>query len=621
MPLRPLGPNPFAEASVPSMMDAVAAAHPNREAIVFTDERITFAQFRERTSVLARGLAALGIGPGDKVAIWLPNRPSWYVMQHACARLGAVVVGLNPRYKAHELGYILAQSDTKALFITDHFGGVDYFETLHDVVPELTDAVPGEISSAKLPQLRWVIVDADDEYAGCVSLRDVVDAGAGDGGVGARVGSPGADAGAAVGGGGPAGGGAGGVGERVGSGDPFLHTDVRPPTDGLGSPDRIIEGSRIVVRDPARAPAAPAPTPDDVFTILYTSGTTSFPKGAMITHRNSVPHAWNTGEVLRLTPDDRVLHAVPAAGTWGGVNIPLSTWSHGACLVLMDAYDPLRALVLIEGERCTVWNAVDAMGRAMLDHPDLDRYDRSSLRTGAFAATGGGGHGLFQAVLERVGIPLLYQPFGMTEVQAMALVHDLDEPAALREQPGIHPPPGIEVRVVKPDTGVVCAPGEEGELQFRGTMVTPGYYKKPEETAAAFTADGWFRSGDLGVRDADGHVIFKGRLREVLRINHFMVAPGEIEAFLMSHPGVDQAFVVGVPDAVTNEAAVAYVIAKPGAMLSEDDVRAFCRGKIASYKIPKLIRFVKDVPRTPGPHGDKVQRGKLREQALAELHG
>src|SRR2546425_1125938 len=142
MPLRALGPNPFGDATVASMMDAVAASHPNREAIVFTDERLTFTQFRERTMTLSRGLAALGIAHGDKIAIWLPNRPSWYVMQHACARLGAVVVGLNPRYKAHELSYILAQSDTKALFMTDHFGGVDYFETLHDVIPELRDAVP-----------------------------------------------------------------------------------------------------------------------------------------------------------------------------------------------------------------------------------------------------------------------------------------------------------------------------------------------------------------------------------------------------------------------------------------------------------------------------------------------
>jgi fatty-acyl-CoA synthase len=207
----------------------------------------------------------------------------------------------------------------------------------------------------------------------------------------------------------------------------------------------------------------------------------------------------------------------------------------------------------------------------------------------------------------------------MTEVNAMAMVHDLDEPPELRALPGIRPVPGLEVRVVDPETGAACPAGREGELQFRGPLVTPGYYKKPEETAAAFTPDGWFRSGDLGVQDGDGHTIFKGRLREVLRISHHMVAPGEIEAVLMAHPGVEQAFVVGVPDARTNEAAVAYVIARPGASVAEAELQAFCRGRVASYKIPRAVRFVADVPRTPSPHGDKVQRVRLRELALAEF--
>jgi fatty-acyl-CoA synthase len=366
------------------------------------------------------------------------------------------------------------------------------------------------------------------------------------------------------------------------------------------------------------APLPPMPSPDDVLTLLYTSGTTAFPKGAMISHRNCVPHGWNTGAQLRLTPEDRVLHALPAAGTWGGLNIPLSTWSHGACLVLMEAWDPLRALVLIERERCTVFNAVDTMLKPMFEHPDFDRYDHSSLRTGAFASVGGGGPAMLEMVVKRLGVPLAFQPYGMTEVNAMALFHDLDEPLELRLQPGILPAPGLEVRIAHPDTGELCAAGQEGELQCRGVMVTRGYFDKPQETRAAFTDDGWFRTGDLATHDGHGHIVFKGRLKETLRISHFMVAPGEIEAFLQTHPDVDEAFVVGVPDAEINEAPVAYVIARPGARPSEAELRAFCRGKIASYKIPRRISFVSDVPRTPSPHGDKVQRIKLREQAIRE---
>jgi fatty-acyl-CoA synthase len=534
--------NPFAGATAASLLDAIATRWPSREAIVFGDERLTFAEFRARADRAARGLAALGIGRGDKVALWLPNRPAWFVLQQACARLGAVVVALNPRYRAHELSYIVPQSDAVALVLTDHLGPVDYFETLHEVLPELARCAPGELEAAKFPKLRHVIVDADDPYPGCHRLADVVDAGEG---------------------------------------------------------------------------AAPAPPvgPDDVFTLLYTSGTTSFPKGAMISHRNCVPHGWNCGEWLRLTERDRVLHALPAAGTWGGVNIPLTTWSHGACVVLMDVWDPLRALQLLERERCTVFNAVDSMILPLLEHPMLDRFQHPSLRTGAFAATGGGGHGFFEAIRDRLVVPEMYQPYGMTEVNALSLLHELDEPWELRIRSGIKTPPGIEARIAHPDTTVPCKADEEGELQFRGELVTRGYYNKPDETAAAFTADGWFKTGDLGVRDARGYVFFKGRLKETLRISHHMVAPGEIEAFLMAHPAVSQAFVVGIPDSRANEVPVAYVILKEGAPLDEETLLAFCRGKIASYKIPRGVRFVSDVPRTPSPHGEKVQRVKLREMA------
>jgi acyl-CoA synthetase (AMP-forming)/AMP-acid ligase II len=285
----------------------------------------------------------------------------------------------------------------------------------------------------------------------------------------------------------------------------------------------------------------------------------------------------------------------------------------------MATWDAGRALALMEREGITIWNAVDAMAKSLLAHPDLDRYARPALRTGGIGATGGGGHGLFEEVVARIGMREVYQPYGMTECQALCLLHDLDEPFDLRIQSGVNPVPRLEVRVVDPDTGAPCPPSREGELQFRGECVTRGYYKKPEETAAAFTPDGWFRTGDLARQDAAGHTFFKGRLRETLRISHHMVAPGEIEAFLMSHPAVEQAFVVGVPDAETNEAPVAYVILRPGAGLGEDELRGFCRGRIASFKIPRAVRFVGDVPRTPGPHGDKVQKGKLREQALAEL--
>jgi fatty-acyl-CoA synthase len=553
-PMLPSGEgNPFLRATVGDMLATQAARFGDREAIVAPDRRIGYAELYRDAQRLARGLLAGGVRKDDKVALWMPNRPEWLALQYGCALIGAVVVALNTRYKAHELRYILRQSDATTLVCADHAGPVDYLETLADVLPDLASSVPGELDVAEFPMLRRVIVHADDPYPGCLPWRDLVEQG------------------------------------------------DEPETAAA------LDAARVAV------------APDDPLTILYTSGTTSFPKGAVITHRNCLPHGWWCGAVLRLTVDDRVLHALPLSGTWGGLCIPLSTFTHGATLVLMEIFEPGVALRLMEDERITVWNGVDTMAVPMLEHPDLAKRDRSRLRTGGFAATGGGVEGLFEAVVERLGLRLGFQPYGMTEVNAMALVHDLDESPESLATAGIWPADGLQARVVDPDTGRDQPVDAEGELWLRGRLVTAGYYRKPEETGKAFTADGWFKTGDLAVRDAAGRFIFRGRLREVLRISHFMVAPGEIEAYLQTHPKVLQAFVIGVPDPRTNEAAVAYVIPRSGgADLTEEEVIAHCRGRIASFKVPRHVRVVADVPRTPGPHGDKVQKARLREMFLGE---
>ncbi len=545
--------NPYRGKTIGHMLDAAAARFGGREAIVFADERLTYAELRGRVDRLARGLLALGVDKGDPVALWLPNRPIWPVTQYACAKIGAPVVALNTRYRAHELSYILEQSDATTLLLTDHLAHTDFLEILQDVLPELSVAEPGAFEADKFPRLKRIIVDAEDPYPGTLRLEDVLEAG-----------------------------------------------DESEWECGLQAAQSRVQA-------------------DDVFTLLYTSGTTSCPKGAMISQANCLPHGWNCGVRLRMTADDRVLHTLPFSGTWGGLNIPLTTFTHGACLVLLETFDPGPALYLMAKERITVWNAVDAMVRSVLEHRDLDRSERSSLRTGGIALTGGSAQSLFDEAVNRLGLRQAYQPYGMTEINALALSHDLDEPLESRRLPGVWPAPDLEVRVANPDTGEPVKAGEEGELWFRGELVTRGYYKKPEETTSAFTEDGWFRSGDLGVRDGVGRTIFRGRLREVLRISHFMVAPKEIEEFLMAHPKVRQAFVVGVPDPRLGEAPVAYVIPKDSAHLSEAELRAHCQGKIASFKIPRVFRLVQDVPRAPGPHGDKVQKAQLRELAIQDL--
>src|SRR5215471_8115478 len=524
-----VGPNPYLESTAWQMLEDVAARFPQREAIVAADRRITYEAFVRESRRMARALLACGVGRDDKVAVWLPNRPSWLYVQQACGMIGAVLVALNTRYKAHELSYILGQSDATTLIFTDHLGPIDFLETLAEVLPGLREGEPGQLSLDGYPKLVRVIVDAEDPYPGCLRLSDVLEVG----------------------------------------GEPEWES--------------ALQGARA------------ATGPDDPWTILYTSG-----------------------KVLQVTEADRVLHALPMTGTWGGLCVPLSTFAHGACLVVMETFEPAVALHLIEREGVTIWNSVDAMVIGVLDHPDIARRKRDTLRTGGFGFTEGGRDGLFDDILHTLGVPQAYQPYGMTELNALSLLHALDESAESRAQSGAWAPEGLEVRVVDAETGRDTPVGHEGELWFRGPLVTRGYYDKLEETAKAFTADGWFKTGDLGLRDAEGRTFFKGRLREVLRISHFMVAPAEIEAYIMTYPKVSQAFVIGVPDPKMNEAAVAYVIPKPGESVTEADIVAYCKGKIASYKVPRHVRVVDDVPRTHGPHGDKVQKAKLREMFLAE---
>ena len=545
--------NPYRDATLASMLDDVARRHPTREALVFLDRRLTYADVADEVARCARGLLALGVEPGDKVALWLPNRPEWLVVQHAVARIGAVLVALNTRHRAHELDYVLRQSRAAVLVLQDHSGPVDFLERLDAVLPRLHERDPDRLGFERFPELRRIVCLADDVYGGTHRYGDLLDA----------------------------------------SDDPALAAALR---------DRL-----------------PLVTPDRVFSLLYTSGTTAFPKGAMITHRNAVPHAFAAGERLRLSERDRVLHTLPFPGTWGGLVAPLMTWSHGAALVLTDGFEAGAALHLMEAERITVWNAVDAMLTAVLDHPDLGRRNRSSLRTGAVAMTGGGRDGLLDEVVGRLGMSGVVQPYGMTEVNALALCPSPDDPLELRRHAGVRPAEGIEARVADPGSGADLPPGMAGELLLRGPQVTPGYYDKPEETRAAIDPDGWLHTGDLAVRDEAGHVFFRGRLKETLRIGHQMVAPAEIETFLATHPAIGQAFVVGVPDPRLGEVPVAYVIPRPGAAPTEAEVLAHCRGRLATYKVPRHVFVVPDVARTPGPHGDKVQRAELRADALRLL--
>jgi fatty-acyl-CoA synthase len=319
-----------------------------------------------------------------------------------------------------------------------------------------------------------------------------------------------------------------------------------------------------------------------------------------------------------MSEHDRMLQTLPLSGSWG-LLVSLMTMSHGATLVMPEAALPRELLRVLESERITTWHAVDTTLRAVLEHPELDRYDRSALRGGCAGMTGGGRHNLFDEVMTRLGMSGAFRAYGMTEINSLTLFPAPHDPPDLRRRPGGLPLEGHEIRVVDPDTGEPCAVGNPGELRIRGRSVTRGYYGNPEETAAMFDAAGWFRTGDLGTQDETGRIFFLGRLKETLRIGHLMVAPADIETFLLGHPKLAQAFVVGVPDASLGEVAAAYVIPRPGESPTEKELQDYCRGRLAAFKAPRHIWVVEDVPRTRGPHGDKAKRMELREMALRTL--
>lgn len=382
-------------------------------------------------------------------------------------------------------------------------------------------------------------------------------------------------------------------------------------------PSLLAAGAQVPPAQLAVARAAVGP--EDLLALLYTTGTTAAPKGVLLSHGSALPHCFHSGECLALTAADRLCFAIPLFGTWGCLNTLLSALSHGTTIVLLETFEPRAVLEMLARERCTVLHGVDAMFRTLLAQPDLDHYDRSALRTGIVAMMAGANPGFVREIIEQLGIPGLIQAYGMTEAHAGILMGRVTDPLEHRLDSVGRPAPGVEVRLVDPDTDQELAAGEAGELRVRGPNVMRGYLDDPEGTAAAFDAGGWLRTGDLFERDAEGFYRFRGRLKDLLKPGGFSVAPREIEEVLLQDPRVREAYVVGVPDSRLGEVPMAFVIPAAGVRPSAEELLALCRARLANFKVPRYVRLVTDVPRARGPHGDKVQKAGLRELALREL--
>jgi fatty-acyl-CoA synthase len=518
------------------------------DALVFPqlDYRRSYTQFADDVQCAARGLLALGVGPGEHVGMWATSVPAWVVVQFAAASIGAVLVNVNPAYRAHELQYVLQQADITTLFLTDRFKASDYFAMLGQVCPELQTATPGALQSAACPMLRRVVSVKEDAEPGTLSW------------------------------------------------DEFL-----------------VRGDAVPIGELARRQTKVRSS--DVVNIQYTSGTTGFPKGAMLTHRNLLMNAYHVGQRQSFGAQDRVCIPVPFYHCFGCVMGTLACVVHGAAMVIpAEAFDALATLEAAAQERCTALYGVPTMFIAQLNHPRFAEFDLSSLRTGIMAGSPCPIE-VMRAVVTRMGVRELTICYGLTE--ASPVITQTEPTDDLEHRVGTVGTllPGCDVRIVRPGTLDDVPDGEPGELLAHGHGIMKGYYKKPAETEAAITPDGWLHTGDLALRMADGYFRITGRIKDMIIRGGENIYPREIEEFLYTHPLIADAQVVGLPDERFGEEVSAWIRLKPDAVLTAEEVRAFCRERIAHYKMPRYVVFVDEYPTTVT---GKIQKFRLRAMGV-----
>ena len=504
---------------------------PEREALVVRSQkyRATYRELWDQTSALAKSLLARGIGKGDRVGIWSPNRFEWVVTQYATARVGAILVNVNPAYKARELEYALSQSGVRMLLHSRGFRATDYRDILREV-------------RGNLKALEQVFV-IDDEW------------------------------------------------------EELLSSATRAGEGALAERERSLSF-------------------DDPINIQYTSGTTGAPKGATLSHHNILNNGYLIGEIMAYTEKDRIAVPVPFYHCFGMVIGNLAATSHGSTvLVPGEAFDAGDTLATVAEERATSLYGVPTMFIAMLGHPDFGKTDFSTLRTGVMAGSPCPVE-VMRKVRETMNMTDITICYGMTETSPVSTQTRMDDAVEKRVATVGRVHPHAEIKIVDPATGEVVPRGASGELCTRGYCVMLGYWNDEAATAKAIDTAGWMHTGDLASMDEDSYVKIVGRIKDMIIRGGDNVYPREVEEFLYAHPKVEDAQVIGVPSTTYGEEIMAWVKPKAGAALEAGELSAFCRGKIATYKIPKYWKIVDSFPMTVT---GKVQKFRMRELSVAEL--
>jgi fatty-acyl-CoA synthase len=508
---------------------AAVSRYGEREALVDrpAGRRWTYAELAADVDAVALGLLAMGIGKGDRVGIWAPNCAEWTLTQYATAKIGAILVNINPAYRVRELEFVLKQSGARMLVAAQRLKTSDYAAMIEDVRP-------------RCPALEFVVM----------------------------LGSP--------------------------SWDALVATTGDVAALGRIKLDR-----------------------DDPINIQYTSGTTGFPKGATLSHHNILNNGYFVGERCGYSEADRICLPVPLYHCFGMVLGNLAATSHGACMVLPAAsFDPVATLSAVAEERCTSLYGVPTMFIAELAVPGFDGYDLSSLRTGIMSGSPCPVE-VMKQVIDRMHMTEVSICYGMTETSPASTQTRVDDSIERRVSTVGRVVPHVEVKVVDPASGVTVPVGVPGELCTRGYSVMLGYWDQPDVTASSVDRAGWMHTGDLAVMDADGYFSITGRIKDMVIRGGENVYPREIEEFLYTHPDILDAQVIGVPDPKYGEELMAWVRLREGAaVLTAEALRAFCRGQLAHYKIPRYVHVVDEFPMTVT---GKVRRVEMREQAVAIL--
>ncbi len=516
----------------------IAETYPDREAIVdvAARRRWTYAQFDTDCDAVASGLLGAGLLAGDRVGIWAPNCAEWVLLQYATARIGVILVNINPAYRSHELGFVLAQSGVRLLVSAQSFKASDY--------RAMVEEIRGGIES-----LERVI------YLGTPAWTELLASGA------ASLAEPGTGPGA-----------------------------LQHRADGLAF--------------------------DDPINIQYTSGTTGFPKGATLSHHNILNNGYFIGEMCRYTPDDRVCIPVPFYHCFGMVLGNLACTTHASAIVIpAPGFDPAATLQAVQDERCTSLYGVPTMFIAELALPDFARYDLTTLRTGIMAGSPCPVE-VMKRVVSEMHMAEVTICYGMTETSPVSCQTRADDDMERRVSTVGRVHPHLEVKVIDPETGLILPRGGPGEMCTRGYSVMLGYWNEAEKTAEVIDPARWMHTGDLAVMDEAGYLNIVGRIKDMVIRGGENVYPREVEEFLYTHPLIEDVQVIGVPDEKYGEELCAWVKPRAGAELTPEQVREFCAGKIAHYKVPRYVRFTAEFPMTVT---GKVQKYKMRAVSVAEL--